>query len=242
LGITAKALKKTLRAIGKPQGVRGADAPSTSTGTNEVSRPVPMTYANIGRFLYFARFFDLIRNLEGDVVECGVGRGDSFVMLSILAKREGAGRRVWGFDSFEGFPSPTEEDESPRNPQRGEWKTDLVDVVQALRLAGLDEHFNNRQATLVKGFFESSLQLFRGKKIALLHLDCDLYRSYRICLETLYPLVEPGGIVAFDEYINTGQLVSFPGAQRAIDEFFGDQVHRIVSDRETGQYHLVKPD
>jgi O-methyltransferase len=201
-----------------------------------------MTCSNIAQFLYFERFFEHIRDVEGDIVECGVGRGDTFVMLSILAKREGIGRRVWGFDSFEGFPPPTAEDRSPRNPQAGEWKSDLGLVVQRLRAAGLDEHFVNRQGTLIPGFFEESLELFRGKQIALLHLDCDLYRSYQTCLATLYPLVQPNGIVAFDEYINTGQLRSFPGAQRAIDEYFGDQVHLITSDRDTGQYYLVKPE
>ncbi len=201
-----------------------------------------MTYSNISRFLYFERFLQHIRDVEGDIVECGVGCGDSFVMLSILAKREGVGRRVWGFDSFEGFPQPTAEDQSPRNPQRAEWKSDLDAVVQKLRLAGLDEHFVNRQGTLVPGFFETSLELFRGKQIALLHLDCDLYRSYQVCLETLYPFVPPNGIVAFDEYVNTGQLRSFPGAQRAIDEYLGEQRDLIVSDRDTGQYYLVKPE
>jgi len=201
-----------------------------------------MTQLNISHYLYFERFFEHIKGIEGDIVECGVGYGDSFIMLSILAKREGIGRRVWGFDSFEGFPQPTAEDHSIRNPTKGEWKSDLGLVRQRLLMAGLDEHFVNRQATLVKGFFEDSLHLFRGQHIALLHLDCDLYQSYKTCLETLFPLVQTNGIIAFDEYVNTMQLASFPGAQKAIDEYLGERLSLILSDKETGQYYLVKPE
>lgn len=200
-----------------------------------------MTYVNILRYRYFERFFAQIEGVEGDVVECGVGHGDSLLLLSLLAKREGRGRRVWGFDSFEGFPEPTVEDRSVRNPQKGQWSSDLEAVRQRLLASGLDQHFVNRQATLVQGYFEESLQLFRGRDIALLHLDCDLYRSYKTCLEALYPLVRCQGIVAFDEYVNTLQLLNFPGAQKAIDEYLGDQAGMIQSDRETGQYYLVKP-
>jgi O-methyltransferase len=236
------------RAIGKSKHtlnrLRGANSPAGSgppAPGSAAFRPPPMTVENVARLLYFQRFFTAIEHLDGDVVECGVGYGNSLVMLSILAKREGCGRRVWGFDSFEGFPAPTPEDESPRNPQPGEWHSDLDSVVRKLQRSGLDSHFTNRQATLVPGFFEDSLHLFRGKGIALLHLDCDLYSSYRYTLETLYPLVQSGGIVAFDEYVNTGQLRSFPGAQRAIDEYFGEQRDLIVADPDTGQYYLVKP-
>jgi hypothetical protein len=200
-----------------------------------------MTQSSISRYLYFERLLEHLKGIEGDIVECGVGQGDSFIILSLLAKREGIGRRVWGFDSFEGFPQPTAEDHGIRSPQEGEWKADLGLVRQRLLMAGLDEHFVNRQATLVKGFFEESLQLFRGKHIALLHLDCDLYRSYKACLEVLYPLVHTNGIIAFDEYVNTMQLASFPGAQKAIDEYLGETRNEILSDKETGQYYLVKP-
>jgi len=209
---------------------------------NPQLRPLDLTQSSILRYLYFERFFQHIKGIEGDIVECGVGNGDSLIILSLLAKREGIGRRVWGFDSFEGFPEPTAEDRSIRNPQKGEWRSDLGAVQQRLRMAGLDEHFVNRQATLVKGFFEDSLHLFRGRHIALLHLDCDLYQSYKTCLETLYPLVQAGGIIAFDEYVNTMQLLSFPGAQKAIDEYLGENHRLIVSDSETGQYYLEKPE
>jgi len=245
MNVVRKLLRRTRRAIRRSLRDRPTSSDKSQPQSSDMSRrlqPLEMTQLNISRYLYFERLFERIRGIEGDIVECGVGAGDSLIMLCIIAKREGMGRRVWGFDSFEGFPEPTAEDESTRNLQAGERRSDIGLVRQRLLLAGLDEHFVNRQATLVKGFFQDSLHLFRGKQIALLHLDCDLYQSYKVCLETLYPQVQTQGIIAFDEYVNTMQLISFPGAQKAIDEYLGETHSLILSDKETGQYYLVKPE
>jgi hypothetical protein len=55
-----------------------------------------------------------------------------------------------------------------------------------------------------------------GLRIALLHFDVDLYRPTRVALEQLWPLVVPGGVVAFDEY----GIPPWEGESRAVDEFF----------------------
>lgn len=203
-------------------------------------KPLVLNFDNLRKYHHFERLLGRVTGVPGDVVECGVGYGDSFIMLSLLARREGQLRRVWGFDSFAGFQEPTAEDASGRGARKGEWASDLGMVRERLLRSGLDEHFVNRQATLVAGYFEESLSLFRGTQIALLHLDCDLYGSYSTCLEELYPRIPAGGVVTFDEYVNTMQLASFPGARKAIDEYLGDDVSRIQSDPETGQYFLVK--
>ena len=34
--------------------------------------------------LYFKKIFDIIANIEGDIVECGVGKGNTFLFLTFL--------------------------------------------------------------------------------------------------------------------------------------------------------------
>ena len=51
-----------------------------------------------------------------------------------------------------------------------------------------------------------------------MHLDVDLYQSYKLCLERLFPLVNSGGIILFDEY-NEETLMKFPGSKKAVDEY-----------------------
>ena len=72
----------------------------------------------------------------------------------------------------------------------------------------------------------------------LLHLDCDLYQSYKDSLEFLYPKVVRNGIIAFDEYVN--EEWAFPGAVKAINEFFGENVKKIQKCSLTGKSYLIK--
>ena len=62
------------------------------------------------------------------------------------------------------------------------------------------------------------------KRIALLYLDLDNYEGTLACLRNLYPLVSPGGVVAFDEYALAGY-----GESDAVDEFFRGQKIRLRS-------------
>ena len=47
-----------------------------------------------------------VEHIEGCIVECGVARGGCAGMMGLLSDKE-----LWLFDSFEGLPAPTEEDE-----------------------------------------------------------------------------------------------------------------------------------
>ncbi|MCP4536819.1 MAG: hypothetical protein GY832_06705 [Chloroflexi bacterium] len=200
-----------------------------------------MCYPLMTRFLYFKRLFDLVEDIKGDVVECGVGQGHSLLQFAFLVKEEMKGRKLWGFDSFEGFPEPSKEDKSPRNPKKGEWgDTSVHGVLSLLGDAGLDSQFTLSQVTLVSGFFGDSLDKYRGSGIALLHIDVDLYQSYLTVLEQLYSKVVPGGIILFDEYLETLEQVCFPGAQKAIDEFFGEKTSLIHRDRISGKYYMIR--
>ncbi|MHB8618291.1 MAG: TylF/MycF/NovP-related O-methyltransferase [Chloroflexota bacterium] len=198
-----------------------------------------LTLAVASRLLYFQRMLELAADVPGDIVECGVGWGRSLLDLSILARLEERGRQLWGFDSFEGFPEPTQEDSSSRHVKRGEWRTDLRSVLEMLSASGLDSEFIHSRITLIKGFFKDSLPLYHGGPIALLHVDVDLYQSYTDVLTLLYPRVAPGGVVLFDEFLNTLELEKFPGARKAIQQYFQGK-QDIKRDTISGKYYTVK--
>jgi len=151
---------------------------------------------------------------------------------------EGKGRNIYGFDSFEGFPEPTIEDASPRNPKKGEWKVmtreQLLKILEIMRLPNT---FIRDHVRISKGYFEDTVPKSQISKIALLHLDVDLYASYKVCLENLFPKIVDGGVVLFDEY---GSTVSFPGAKKAIDEYFNGTSYVISKDDISGKYFVIK--
>ena len=76
------------------------------------------------------------------------------------------------------------------------------------------------------------------KKIALLHLDVDLYDSYKVTLERLLPCVTKGGVVLFDEYIINKE--KSPGSVKAIAEFSGDFKNEIQYNNEANGYYIIK--
>ena len=79
-------------------------------------------------------------NVEGDILECGVGNGQtlSYILFNLIYNKNHHDRNYIGFDSFEGFPEPSHEDNSRRNPKKGEWNhTDEDFVISNLNDLGL---------------------------------------------------------------------------------------------------------
>jgi O-methyltransferase len=54
-------------------------------------------------------------------------------------------------------------------------------------------------------------------KITLLHLDCDLCKSTKLCLNQLYDNAVKGGFIVIDDY---GHLTS---CKEAVDEFINEK-------------------
>src|SRR5690242_8751396 len=68
---------------------------------------------HLKRFLAMYEIFKLILPVKGSIVECGVFRGFSvmaWAKLSTILEPENLTRRIYGFDSFNGFPSVQDED------------------------------------------------------------------------------------------------------------------------------------
>lgn len=173
------------------------------------------------RLVHFNRLVERISHVTGDVVECGVADGTSLGMLASLLKAHGQARRVWGFDSWTGLPSPSHADLGDASiAVNGMFSHSSTAKVRDELLAyGLTDDDITRAITLVPGPFSETLPHRQGR-IALLHIDADLYQSYLDCLTNLWPRIEVGGIVAFDEY---GEPDTWPGARRAVDEFLAAQ-------------------
>lgn len=208
-------------------------------GTKEKKQLAGFDYKTLARFLHYQNLFNGIGALDGDIVECGVGRGSSFLALSILSKMENKNRAIWGFDSFEGFPASSEKD-TGRKIARGYLAgNSLGGVLDLLARAGLGKDFIDTKINLVKGLFDDTLPKYSGK-IALLHIDADLYDSYSSALKNLYPKVVRGGIIMFDEYAAEKDIAKWPGAKRAIDEFFGEKKRTIRKGELVDKYYIIK--
>ena len=191
------------------------------------------TYSRNTRYDYQRDSLKRINHLEGIYVECGCGSG-RFVkkIIQSMDAREIVRRELHLFDSFKGLPELTKEDEriGPL-PQKGDLAFPLR-VFQSFQKKynslNPDAIKQNKLMYVYPGFCEDTLPVFvedvlskfEAKPIAILHIDADIYGSYKTSLETLYDQVITGGIIMFDEYKSDSQLKKWPGAAIAIDEFF----------------------
>lgn len=208
-----------------------------------------LNLGNIGNVIYWMKFFEMSKNIPGNIVECGVGRARSLLIISalnfLLDKNEGGLRQIYGFDSFLGFPEPTPEDESFRNPKKGEWSKSpsgkylySIDFIKEV-LSKADITIDEKYITLKKGFFKESLLSYPKEPIAILHIDVDLYQSHKIVLENLYDKVSIGGIIVFDDIMAQNEPQPFPGAKIAVKEFLGNDFNSLKVS-VGGNYYYVK--
>lgn len=198
---------------------------------------LPRVYrGSLDRYLYFLSQLERVREIEGDIVECGVSIGHGALLFLLMSEYLGVERIYYGFDSFEGFPAPKDIDGITPITGKDFWASPPEAVHRVLKDGRIPEEKIARQVRLVKGFFHDTLPKYEGR-IALLHLDCDLYESYKLALAHLYPKVAKGGVIMFDEYDD----VRWAGARSAIDEFFSDKPEKPEPHaRCTWKYFVVK--
>lgn len=160
----------------------------------------------------------LSRGVPGALVECGVAAG---AQLGAMYSIAGPTRWIYGFDSFEGIPLASKDDDV----QPGVGVNTYVsynDPNELLKSSGITVHSKENVRSnlnkwfgksdtviLVKGWFQHTLESYKTVLtqlggIALLRLDGDLYESTKVSLETLFPLLNDGGILIVDDWKLTG--------------------------------------
>jgi len=170
-------------------------------------------------------FLDRTADLEGGIAECGVWRGRTFVAMALYLRQKSIPKTIFGFDSFQGFDASVETDISLGGANVNVKKLrgfDDTSFALVQRKAGA---FHLKNFRIEPGFFEESLRRWEGEKFCFVHLDCDLYESYSVCLDFFYPRMVSGGIILFDEYNDP----AWPGANRAVDEFLRAKPERPQS-------------
>jgi hypothetical protein len=191
---------------------------------------------NFAKLLAHFEIYQQIKDLPGCVVECGVFKGSSLLTFSKMVDVYSPGdtlKKVIGFDTFEGFPglSPEDGPESERwGKVVGGWNADSVLPLleNAIQIAQDDSMIPRfKRVELVKGDACKTIPEYvkknPGLRIALLHLDMDIYAPTLAALEHLYPLVVSGGVLLLDEYAMTG----FPGESAAFDQYFEGRRPRL---------------
>ena len=183
---------------------------------------------HLKRFLAMYEIFKQAMPIKGSIVECGVFRGFglmAWAKLSAMLEPENFTRRVYGFDTFGGFPNTSKEkDGSPfAEPQPGELASNSYDELRQL----IREHDSDRflghisKAELVRGDMAETIPTFVLDHphliVSLLFIDCDLFEPTKVALKEFLPRMPKGAILAFDDLDNP----LWPGETLALLESVG---------------------
>lgn len=170
----------------------------------------------IPKIIAHYELYKKIVNLPGHVAEFGVFKGASFVrFLNFRDSLENPhSRKIIGFDAFGKFPSQEiEEDEKIARSHDvaagiGIPKAELERVLAFKNFTNFD---------LIPGDIGETLPQYIEKhselRLALIHVDVDVYQPTKVVLDLLYDRVVPGGVIVFDDY------AIINGETRAADEF-----------------------
>jgi hypothetical protein len=179
------------------------------------------------RFLALYELFKLAAPVKGSIVECGVYRGFSLMTWAKVAsvlEPENVTRRIYGFDSFSGFPAlhPNDQGAGPAaavGDMAADAYAELAALIQAYdadRPAG-----DVPKVELVRGDMVETIPAFVARHphlvVSLLFVDCDLYAPTKVALEHFLPRMPRGAVLAFDEL----DRPAWPGETRAVLETVG---------------------
>ena len=142
-------------------------------------------------------------------IEMGVYKGKTVTLMNKFKRQmfANAKENFYGFDSFRGLP----ENWKPY-VRKGTFKLQDKDIPKV------------EDCEMVIGLFKDTLPAFvnnnKGKKLALLHIDCDLYSSTKTSLKYLNEFVAEGTIVLLDEVIGSEHHIEHE--YRAFKEYLED--------------------
>jgi O-methyltransferase len=160
----------------------------------------------------------LKEDIPGDLVECGIWRGGTVILMrAILAAYGDTSRNVWLCDSFEGVPPPDEE-----NYKQDKLPWYAMGLHRAAPILGVSQEEVKKnferygllddQVRFLPGWFKDTLTDAPIERISVLRLDGDLYESTIQALDGLYERLSPGGFCIIDDY-------NLEGCRKAVADY-----------------------
>jgi O-methyltransferase len=183
--------------------------------------------------LYKAVEYVVKAKIPGDLVECGVWKGgSSMIMAYTLLKMGDNKRKIWLYDTYAGMSKPTEEDKTFdessyaidywKKSQRGNYNLWAFSPIAEVKKNMLSTGYPEKNLIFIKGKIEETIPKEMPSKISILRLDSDWYESTYHSIKYLFPLLSPGGVLILDDY------GAWAGAKKAVDKYFKEKNINIL--------------
>lgn len=179
----------------------------------------------LSKILFLNHIYQKIVDTHGIIIEFGVRWGQNLVTLSNLRgiyEPYNYGRKIIGFDTFEGFFNVDSKDGNHEIIKNGAFSvSDQYDLYLEKLLTF--HHNESPLAHIKKNFifkgdaveqFKSYIADHPETIVSFAYFDFDIYQPTKECLQLLLPLMPKGAIIGFDELLDP----QFPGETVALKE------------------------
>lgn len=173
---------------------------------------------DITRYLAKYEIFKHVLDVQGSIVECGCLFGGGLMwwaQLSAIFEPMNHQRRVIGFDTFEGVPSLSHQDEKSVSQEAkigGLGVCAYDEILGCITLYDANRPMGHiSRVSVVRGDARQTIPKFLEENphfiCSLLMLDFDIYEPTETALTYFLPRMPKGAIIAFDEL----NMKSWPG-------------------------------
>ena len=200
--------------------------------TFKVCRPFTMTSLERMYALYKATEYVAKAGISGDIVECGVWKGGSAMLVAMTLMKFGCtDRKIFLYDTFEGMSEPSllDVDSEGKNAEiffnktkrdnGSNWCYSPLDEVKKNLLA---TGYPEKNIIFVKGKVEDTIPGILPENICLLRLDTDWYDSTYHEMKHLFPILVKNGVLVLDDY------GYWQGARTAVDKYLYESKINIL--------------
>lgn len=167
--------------------------------------PYTFSEKEVNKALFLSAEYACSAGVDGDIAEFGTNTGRSSSVLAYAISRFSDTKKLFCFDSFEGLPIiKSEVDRKHKDVIDGVWKASYFCDLRDEELATLLGRLIPRDRTIIyKGWFIDSLPTVDlNIRLALVHIDSDLYESAIDVLEYIFDkgMVSDGCVILFDDF------------------------------------------
>tara|TARA_B110000967_G_C18898139_1_gene572373 strand:+ start:4125 stop:4808 length:684 start_codon:yes stop_codon:yes gene_type:complete len=167
-------------------------------------------------FFRVLKLFELLKSqkkVKGDIVEFGIWNGNNLFTIKKIIDFLGQKKNIIGYDNFSGFPNP----QSQKKNKKGKY------IGRPALISYIKNFFNFKNILIINDDILNLEKYHKNyKKISFIYIDCNIYEPVKKILETLDKKISKGGIIAFDEGLDSNNK----GEGKALLEFYKKNKNR----------------
>lgn len=165
----------------------------------------PYTMVDIYRCYELWHLISQISKIEGAMIEIGVWKGGTAGIICKRAKLDGLNKSIYLADTFTGVAKASDKDERYKGGEHADTSPKIVKELLSSKL-------NLGNYKILEGVFpDDTAHLIKDDKFSFCHIDVDTYDSAEDIVDWIWPKLQIGGLIVYDDYgfIGTDGITKF---------------------------------